>query len=135
MPTGPDRRRMVKEPHAWILGISLNDCGAGASPLVVWEGSHEVLRAALREAFAGHAVASWGDVDVTEVYQAARARVFATCRRVEVWSRVGEAILLHRLMLHGVAPWVNGAVAPEEGRVIAYFRPLMGSVEAWVGKD
>ena len=132
LPMGPERRRMVKEPHAWILGISLNDCGAGASPLVVWEGSHEVLRAALREAFAGHPVESWGEVEVTEAYQAARARVFETCRRVELPSRVGEAVLLHRLMLHGVAPWVEGAKAPLEGRVIAYFRPLMGSVEEWL---
>ncbi len=39
LPIGPDKRRMVKEPHAWILGLPLNACGAGASPLVVWEGS------------------------------------------------------------------------------------------------
>lgn len=132
LPVGPERRRMVREPHGWILGIALNDCGAGAAPLVVWEGSHAVLRAALISALAGHPVASWGDVDLTEAYQAARGRVFATCRRVELPSRVGEAILLHRLSLHGVAPWVEGAPAPAEGRIIAYFRPLLGSVQEWL---
>jgi hypothetical protein len=135
LPVGAARRRMVREPHAWILGIALNDCGAGASPLVVWEGSHVVLRSALREAFAGHPVEDWSDVDVTDAYQAARARVFETCRRVEVPQRVGEAVLLHRLMLHGVAPWVEGAEAPEEGRVIAYFRPVLGSVAAWIAVE
>ena len=132
LPVGTGRRRMAREPHGWILGIALNECGAGAAPLVVWEGSHEVLRVALREAFAGHPVEDWGDVDVTEAYQAARARVFKTCRRVELPSQPGEAILVHRLCLHGVAPWMEGARAPEEGRIIAYFRPVLGSVGEWL---
>lgn len=132
LPIGPGRRRMVKEPHGWILGLPLNDCDAGASPLVVWEGSHEILRAALKEALAPHPASQWADVDLTEAYAAARARIFATCRRVELPARPGEATLLHRLTLHGVAPWAEGARAPAEGRIIAYFRPLMGSVEAWL---
>lgn len=132
LPVGPERRRMVKEPHAWILGIALNDCSPDAAPLVVWEGSHEVLRAALRAALEPHPPESWGDVDVTDAYQAARAEVFRSCRRVELASRPGEAILLHRLILHGVAPWGEAAKAPEAGRVIAYFRPVLGSVAEWM---
>ena len=42
LPIGPDKVRMVKEPHAWILGLPLND--TEASPLTVWEGSHTILR-------------------------------------------------------------------------------------------
>jgi len=46
--------------------------------------------------------------------------------------RPGEATLLHRLTLHGVAPWAAGVTAPPEGRIIAYFRPLMGTVQDWL---
>ena len=49
--------------------------------------------------------------------------MFETCRRVTVPAQPGEAYLVHRLALHGVAPWEDGAEAPEEGRMIVYFRP------------
>lgn len=130
LPVGPARQRMVKEPHGWILGLPLNACTA--SPLVVWEGSHEILRAALRQALASHPPALWGDVDLTQPYAEARRAVFATCRRVELPTAPGEALLLHRLTLHGVAPWTEGAAAPPEGRIIAYFRPLLASVQDWL---
>ncbi len=130
LPIGPDRQRMVKEPHAWILGLPLNL--SDASPLVVWEGSHLILQAALREALAPHKPETWGDVDVTQAYTAARRRIFDTCRRIPLQVRPGEATLLHRLTLHGVAPWEAGVTAPPEGRIIAYFRPLMGSVQDWL---
>ena len=126
------RRRMVKEPHGWILGLPLNECGAGASPLVVWEGSPRIIHSALCAAFAGHDPADWGAVDVTEAYAAARAEVFRLCRRVELPGRPGEATLLHRLAVHGVAPWAAGAEAPAEGRIIAYFRPQLTSVADWL---
>lgn len=128
---GPEKRRMVKEPHAWILGLPLNDCGTGASPLVVWEGSHRIIRAALEKRFAGQA-GDWSELDVTEAYTAARAEVFKTCRRRELPGKPGEAVWLHRLTIHGVAPWQAGAEAPAEGRVVAYFRPLLASVRDWV---
>jgi hypothetical protein len=134
LPVGPDKRRMVKEPHGWILGLPLNACGAGASPLVVWEGSHLVMRSALLAAFDPHPPETWGDVDVTEAYKAARAEVFRTCRRVELPAAPGEATLLHRLTIHGVAPWAAGAMAPPEGRIIAYFRPVMARVSDWIEK-
>jgi hypothetical protein len=132
LPIGPEKRRMVKEPHGFILGICLTDADPGAAPLVVWPGSATILRTALRKAFARHPPAIWGDVDVTDVYQAARAEVFLTCPRVEVPMRPGEAVLLDRLLLHGVAPWAEGARAAPEGRITAYFRPVLGSVAAWL---
>lgn len=128
---GAEKRRMVKEPHGWILGLPLNECSAGASPLVVWEGSHRIIRAALEAAFAGQA-GDWSELDLTDAYTAARAEVFKTCPRVEVPGRPGEAVWLHRLTIHGVVPWQAGAEAPAEGRVVAYFRPLLGSVRDWV---
>lgn len=125
LPEGPERRRFFREPHAWILGLPLTACGPGASPLVVWRGSHHVLRRALLQASDGYPPASWSDIDLTEAYTAARAEVFATCERVELQARPGEAYLLHRLVLHGVAPWKEGAEAPSDGRMVAYFRPLL----------
>ncbi|MEM8752922.1 MAG: hypothetical protein AAGF90_08105, partial [Pseudomonadota bacterium] len=103
------------------LGLPLNEAPAGAAPLVVWEGSHEVMRAALREAFGDAPPEAWPEIDVTDAYQAARRRCFETLRRVEVPARPGEAYLIHRLALHGVAPWA--AEAGPGRRAVAYFRP------------
>jgi hypothetical protein len=132
LPVGASRQRMVKEPHGWILGLPLNTCDAEAAPLVVWEGSPDILRDGLMAALAPHPPASWADVDLTEAYAIARRKVFNTCRRVELPVLPGEATLLHRLTLHGVAPWGQEAKAPPEGRIIAYFRPLLSSVQDWL---
>ncbi|MGF1445750.1 MAG: hypothetical protein ACFBRM_06060 [Pikeienuella sp.] len=115
-----DRRRSVGEAHGFILGLPLTQSPPDAAPFVVWEGSHEVMRAAFRERLAGIAPQDWAAEDVTETYQAARARVFETCRRIEIHTRPGEATLVHRLALHGVAPWRAPDGPP---RAIAYFRP------------
>lgn len=131
---GAGKRRMIKEPHGWILGLPLTGCSPDAAPLVVWEGSHKIIRHALRAALADHPPESWDNIDITAAYQAARAQVFETCLRVEVPSRPGQATLLHRLLVHGVAPWAKGASAPPEGRIIAYFRPVLASVFEWVEK-
>ena len=130
LPIGPDKRRMVKEPHGWILGLPLND--TTASPLSVWEGSHEVIRAALLDVLRPHPPEIWGDIDITAAYQQARRAVFATCRRIELPVKSGEATLLHRLMLHGVAAWKPDDIAPPEGRMIAYLRPQLPAVESWL---
>jgi len=130
LPIGPDKRRMVKEPHAWILGLPLNR--TGASPLTVWEGSHEILRAALLAALTPHPPETWGEIDLTVPYQQARREVFASCRRIELIAMPGEATLLHRLTLHGVAAWKPLDEAPAEGRMIAYLRPQLRSVSDWL---
>jgi hypothetical protein len=123
LPVGSGRRRKLRERHAWILGLPLTEADEGASPLVVWEGSHHVMRRAFGTALAGCPPRDWGEVDLTETYHAARRAVFATCPRVAVHARPGAAYLLHRMTLHGVAPWQEGATAPPEGRMVAYFRP------------
>jgi hypothetical protein len=130
LPVGPTRARMVKEPHAWILGLPLNQ--SAAAPLSVWEGSHAILRAALLTALAPHPPESWGDIDITDAYQTARRKVFATCRRIELPATPGEATLLHRLTLHGVASWKPQDHAPPEGRMIAYLRPQLATVQQWL---
>lgn len=133
IPEGPQRRRFIREPHAFILGLPLTPADPGAAPLVVWEGSHRIIRAALATALAAHPPETWADVDITDTYTAARAQVLRDCPRVELPARPGEATLLHRLMVHGVAPWAEGARAAPEGRVVAYFRPLLSSVADWLG--
>lgn len=128
LPVGPDKRRMVKEPHAWIVGVPLTD--NPAAPLVVWPGSAAILRAGLLAALAPHPQADWSDIDVTDAYVAARRQVFDTCPRVEMPVKRGQATLLHRLCLHGVAPW--GASAETTPRIIAYFRPQLATVRDWL---
>ncbi|MGR3435375.1 MAG: hypothetical protein ACU0CO_10880 [Shimia sp.] len=130
LPVGPERRRMMREPHAFVLGIPLTE--ATGSPMVVWEGSHEVIRAAFGEVLADVPPTARGTVDLTEVYQATRRRIFETCRRVELRARPGQAYLLHRLALHGVAPWAEEAEAPPEGRMIVYFRPALPDGADWL---
>lgn len=133
LPVGPDRRRMLREPHGWILGLPVTECDAGAAPLVVWQGSQEVIRARFGAALRDYPPADWGKVDLTETYHTARRQIFETCPRVVVHARPGQALLLHRMVLHGVAPWVDGACAPVEGRAIVYFRPhLPGGAEDWL---
>ncbi|KUJ82189.1 hypothetical protein [Ruegeria profundi] len=132
-PMGPDRRRRVDEPHAWILGIPLNDASKDAAPMVLWEGSHKILRAAFQRALDGRARSSLHEVDVTDIYQAARREVFDTCPRIELPAKPGESYVLHRHCLHGVAPWGSNASAGADGRMIAYFRPeCAGGVAEWI---
>lgn len=129
LPEGPQRRRHLREPHAFILGIPLNM--ATQSPLVVWEGSHHLMQAAFAKAFAGVPPAAWGDVDVTDIYQTARKTVFATCRRRECPVRPGQATLVHRHCLHGVAPWQDNKDRADS-RMIAYFRPHLTTLMDWL---
>jgi hypothetical protein len=130
---GPERRRHLKEPHGYILGLALNPVPPEAAPLVVWDGSHSIMGNAFRSAFGNLAPAVWPETDVTEVYQEARRTVFATCRRIPLPARPGEATLLHRHLLHGVAPWPETVPGPDDGRMIAYFRPELRNIASWLG--
>jgi len=129
---GPAKRRYLREPHAYILGLPLAVGEGGASPPVLWEGSHLVMRPAFQQAFAGHDPDTWNDIDLTEIYAEARRAVFNACRRVVIEAQPGEAILFHRHLLHGMAPWAESAVAPRCGRVMAYFRPQFARLEEWL---
>lgn len=135
LPVGPDRRRMIREPHAYVLGIALTEAAPDAAPLTVWEASHRPMGAAFRAALAGHDPADWPDVDLTGPYQAARRAVFESCTRRPLPLGPGEAVLLHRHLLHGVAPWAKGATAATEGRIIAYFRPECPTAAGWAAEE
>lgn len=128
LPEGTPARRFLREPHAFILGIALTDSAPDASPLVVWPGSHRTMGAAFRTARAPHPGPA-GTLDLTEEYAAARRAVFASHTRTVVPLRRGAMILLHRHLLHGIAPWRAGA--DDAGRAIAYFRPQLEDLERW----
>lgn len=131
LPVGPDRRRMVREPHAWVLGIGLWGGAPGAAPTVVWSGSQQVMRAALAPVLLAAPPEARAGVDVTEPYTRARRTVFDTCPRVELPLAPGQAVILHRHLLHGIAPWrASGHAAT--GRAVAWFRPLAADVTAWL---
>jgi len=105
---GPERRRFVHEPHQYVLGIPLGSCNAQASPLVIWEGSHRIIRAAFKSVLDSLPVAQWGSVDLTEVYHQARKDCFEHCPQKEHSCPAGACYVLHRLALHGIAPWGAG---------------------------
>lgn len=128
---GGDRRRMLRERHAYILGLPLTTTGPGASPFVVWEGSHKIMQTTFADHLGTHPESDWANIDLTEAYHATRREAFESCKRIELNAQPGEAYLVHRMALHGVAPWAPDAKAPPEGRMIAYFRPElpMGSRE------
>jgi hypothetical protein len=120
---GEARQRMLRERHAYILGLPLTTTSPGASPFVIWEGSHRIMQAMFADHLGPHPESDWANIDLTEAYKTTRREVFETCKRIEICAQPGEAYLVHRMALHGVAPWAADAKAPPEGRMIAYFRP------------
>lgn len=135
LPIGPTRQRQLREPHAFILGLPLTECDPGASPLVVWSGSHKRMGMALCNALAKVPEAERSTYDLTQPYINARREVFEICPRHEISVAPGGAIVLHRHLLHGIAPWREGARAPAAGRQIAYFRPQFKTCQAWMNAE
>lgn len=131
LPEGAARRRHLREPHAFILGLPLIENHADAAPLVVWPGSHRLTGLALAEARVAEAGVPAGDVDLTEAYTASRRAAFDACPRTPLPLRPGQAVLLHRHLLHGIAPWA--APPAPEGRAVAYFRPELADPDEWFG--
>lgn len=129
----PERRWRLSELHGFVLGVPLSRTDGKASPLSVWEGSHEVFRSTFREAFDGVDPDCWRELDSTDAYGRARAESFESCTRVSVAAKPGEAYIVHRLALHGIGPWEAASGVPP--RIVAYFRPEMegeGLPERWL---
>jgi len=133
-PVGPERRRKLLEFSGFLLGMPLTRANREAAPLVVWQGSHRIIGRALRRALGDIPPADWPRVDLTEVYHAARRASFRDCPRVVVHARVGEAYVLHRMTLHGIAPWGENARSEPAGRAILYFRPEIDR-KGWLVED
>ncbi|MFT5864927.1 MAG: hypothetical protein ACI9PY_000771 [Ascidiaceihabitans sp.] len=131
LPVGAARRRYPQELHAYILGLPLND--VATAPTVIWKGSHTIMQAALNKAVGAQNPA---DVDVTDIYQAARREVFERCEMVPLPATPGQSFLLHRFALHGTDVW-DAAFGnlPSEGRMIAFFRPEVSQPDQWLARD
>ena len=122
-PEGPYRRRFIHEPHQYVLGLPTVGSNVQASPMVVWEGSHHIIRAAFKSVLDDIPVAEWNSIDLTEIYHEARRKCFDQCRQISILAKPGECYLLHRLALHGIAPWPETVTPVDHGRMVVYFRP------------
>ncbi len=131
---GPAKRRYLREAHAFLLGIPLDGMPPGRANFVIWEGSHRILAAAFRDRLTGIAPEIWPEIDLTEIYQETRRRIFATAPRVEIVTRPGEVFLVHRLALHGTAPWPEAIAIDEQNprRAVIYFRPVFPRIADWL---
>jgi len=129
---GPDKQRYAKEYHEYILLIPLTALDHGASPFVVWNNSHTIMQMALHAALKGYPSEQWPNVPITQAYKESRKNIFKCCERVEIQPKIGEAILAHRLLLHGTAPWAKGVKASECGRMFCFFRPQTLTPEQWL---
>jgi len=127
-PGGP---RKLKEPHAYVLGIPLNQAPKGASPVVVWEGSHHLISKAFKRFFMNKNPEEWADLDVREVYKQTRKSIFEKCKRRVLHANLGECYMIHRLCLHGISTWDSEIKNFNEGRKIAYFRPELQHLARW----
>lgn len=126
------KARYAREHHAFILGIPLSEFSADAAPFVVWEGSQKVIQQRLQKRLATVPVKDWYREDISQVYIQARKEVFARCERKEIYAQVGEAFAVHRLAVHGMAPWAKHASSDTNGRMIAYFRPPIIDARQWL---
>ncbi|MDF1747998.1 MAG: hypothetical protein P1V34_03895 [Alphaproteobacteria bacterium] len=129
---GPERRRYLREYHGFLLGIPVTTFSAGASPFVIWEGSHKIVQAWLHKTLTGVDPTKWRDIDLTDSYQGLRREIFRSCRRVTIAPQPGEAFVMHRHCLHGMAQWESDATAGPDGRVILYFRPPVVDLKGWL---
>ncbi len=126
------QERYLREFHDYIFAIPMVDVDHLASPFVVWSGSHSIVRRRLLDALSGYRAAQWSQVPIKQVYQALRKEIFDSCERVEVHLKVGQALVAHRLLLHGTSPWRKNAMASEDGRMMCFFRPATLGIEQWL---
>ncbi len=129
---GKSRARYVREYHAFILGVPLSEFTADAAPFVVWEGSHKIIQRRLQERLESVPMQSWHSEDISQAYIQAREEVFTHCERKEIYAQVGESFAVHRLAVHGMAPWGERASSDANGRMIAYFRPQIIDAYQWL---
>ncbi|NKB63277.1 MAG: hypothetical protein GKR95_14540 [Gammaproteobacteria bacterium] len=131
LPEGPTRRRHLREHHSFVLGIPMMEHSEASSPLVMWEGSHHIVREKFGAFYKEFPPNEWGNQDVTELYNETRKTIFEQCKRVVIMGRPGETYLLHRLTLHGIAPWKEKG-QNDPYRMVCYFRPELSSPEDWL---
>ena len=135
LPVGEAKRRFAREFHAFIFGVPLVDCNEHTSPVVVWEGSHHIIREYISKALSNIPVNRWKNEDITEIYNSARREVFFKCKQKTILVPLGGSYIMHRFTLHGIMPWREKEKLKECGRMIAYFRPTFKEPKLWFNKN
>ena len=128
---GENNQRFLLEHHGFILGIPLVELTANNSPPVVWEASHERVRQSFQTLFTEIDPEGWKNINITAHYQSLRRQLFDQCPRITIFAKPGEAFLIHRLALHGIAPW-SGGNDDTTPRTVCYFRPEIGGAAEWL---
>jgi hypothetical protein len=132
---GAKQQRFLLEQHAFILGIPASHYDLEAAPFTIWEGSHHLIQQWLKQTYHSIPEKDWGHIDVATSYQQVRRKVFETCVRMKLYAQPGEAVLVHRHAVHGMAPWAKDAKADPVGRVILYFRPEAHNLQSWLNGE
>ena len=145
IPTGNKRRRFAREFHAFILGIPIINSTSHSAPIIVWEGSHLIFRDLFKTLYSGLSEFEVNNLDITEIYQECRRKVFSTCSASIVCCDKNRPYILDRHRLHGVLPWVDATrnlsvtsdtprseIDPLAGRAVIYFRPQYEHKLDWV---
>lgn len=130
IPSGPQKRRFIEEPHAFVLGIPMGDYDEAASPMVYWPGSHHLFREKITTFLQAFPVTQWAKIDVTNAYADIRRHIMDQFDPVPLCVPKGGCYVLDRHLLHGVAPWADSTT---QARKIVYFRPdVTGGISEWI---
>ena len=147
IPVGVKKRRYLKEPHAFVLGLPVLNNFIHSAPLVVWEGSHLIIRSMFNSIFREVEDTELENIDVTDFYKDARRQIFSSCTPRRIFSTDFQPYILDRHLLHGVAPWISSKKSqtntdwksvkldPLDGRIIIYFRPYFKNLRNWIRFD
>tara|TARA_B100001057_G_scaffold375264_1_gene380039 strand:- start:276 stop:1109 length:834 start_codon:yes stop_codon:yes gene_type:complete len=144
IPFGSKKRRFAKEFHAFILGFPIQNNCLECAPLVVWEGSHKIFRNFFKEIYEGVTSNKISSIDITELYNECRKKVFTNCEVKKIIPQFNQPYLLDRHILHGIHNWKEknniklntknnrSLNSISDGRVIIYFRPVFFDPLDWI---
>ena len=147
IPFGSKKRRFAKEFHAFILGFPLHNNCLDCAPLVLWEGSHKIFRNFFKEIYEGISFNKISNIDITELYNECRKKVFKNCEVKKITPQFKQPYLLDRHVLHGIDEWrekKNVKCSPKnhrllnslsDGRIIVYFRPVFFNPHDWINME
>ena len=147
IPFGSKKRRFAKEFHAFILGFPLHNNCLDCAPLVLWEGSHKIFRNFFKEIYEGISFNKISNIDITELYNESRKKVFKNCEVKKITPQFKQPYLLDRHVLHGIDEWrekKNVKCSPKnhrllnslsDGRIIVYFRPVFFNPHDWINME
>ena len=114
--------------------------------LVVWEGSHKIFRNFFRNIYEGVSSNKISDIDITELYNECRNKVFTKCNVKKIVPNFKQPYLLDRHLLHGIDQWKDQNFSSyaikhkhsvnnlSNGRIVVYFRPVFSDPYDWIYK-